>query len=365
MKIAILINTPAQVHFFKNIAKKLNENGNKVIFLARDYGETLSVLDGIGIKYFIFSKSLKSKIGEILGFPFNAFRVYKYLSSINPDLVLGSVGIESFTSFFLKKPAIAFNDSEPHVNNFLSLEYKVFMPFINSIITPDTFLDDLGKKQIKVKSYKELAYLHPRYFTPDENIYDILKIDKNEEYIILRFNAFDAVHDIGMESFPLDKKRKLVKELEKYARVFISSEHEIHKDFEKYTLRIPKHKIHDCLYYAKMLVTDTQTMTTEAGILGTPVIRCNSFVGPKDMGNFIELENKYKLIFNYRNPDQAIEKAIALIQEPNIKSDWSKKKQKFFNEKVDITAFMVWYIENYPNSFKEMKNKPEIQDRFR
>jgi predicted glycosyltransferase len=146
--------------------------------------------------------------------------------------------------------------------------------------------------------------------------------------------------------------------------VFISAEKKVPKDLEKYLLNIPKQKIHDCLYYANMLVTDTQTMTTEAGILGTPVVRCNSFVGPNDMGNFIELEKKYKLIFSIRKPGDAIEKAITLIQDPNIKRNWSKQRQKLLNDKVDITAFMVWYIENYPESFREMKDNPEIQYKF-
>jgi len=106
-------------------------------------------------------------------------------------------------------------------------------------------------------------------------------------------------------------------------------------------------------------------MTTEAGILGTPVIRCNTFVGKNDMGNFIELEQKYKLIFSYRNPDRAIEKALSLIQDKDIKKEWIEKKQKLLNDKIDITAFIVWYIENYPQSFREMKDNPDIQYKFR
>jgi hypothetical protein len=147
--------------------------------------------------------------------------------------------------------------------------------------------------------------------------------------------------------------------------VFISAEKKVPQDLEKYLLNIPKHKIHDCLYYAKMCVTDTQTMTTEAGILGTPVIRCNSFVGKNDMGNFIELEQQYKLIFSYRDPEQAIEKALILIKDKDIKKEWNEKKQKLLSDKIDITAFLVWYIENYPESFREMKNNPETQYRFK
>lgn len=365
MNIGIFVYTPAQVHFYKNIAKNLEENGNNVIFLARDYGDTLPVMDEIGIKYHVFSKSSESKFSKMIDLPFSFFRAYGYLNNIKPDILLGSCGVESHTSLLFKIPSIAFSDSEPHINIFFLIQYKIFMPFTNSIITPDSFLDDLGKKQIKVESFKELSYLHPNFFKPDASIFDLLKIDKNEEFVILRFNAFDAIHDTGIGSFSLEEKRKLVKKLEKYARVFISSEKKIPKDLEKYMLRIPKHKIHDCLYYAKLIITDTQTMTTEAGILGTPAIRCNSFVGKNDMGNFTELEQKYGLIFNYRSPIQAIQKAEELIQNPNLKEEWKSKKQKLLNDKINLTAFMVWYIENFPKSFKEMKENPDLQYRFK
>ena len=365
MKVGIFVYTPAQTHFYKNIAKSLEDKGNKVIFLARDYGENIAVLNGSGIKYFIFSKPSKSKISKILDLPFSVFKAYNYLHSFKPDIILGSCGCQSFVSLFLKKPSIAFNDSEPHISLSFLIQFKIFLPFTDSIISPDSFLDDLGEKQIKVNSFKELSYLHPNFFKPDASIFDLLKIDKNEEFLILRFNAFDAVHDPGIESFSLEEKIKLVKKLEKYARVFVSSEKKVPKDLEKYKLDIPKHRIHDCLYYAKLIITDTQTMTTEAGILGTPAIRCNSFVGKNDMGNFIELEQKYGLIFNYRSPIQAIKKAEELIQDPNLREEWRKRKQKLLNDKINLTAFMVWFVENFPESFKKMKEKPELQYRFK
>jgi uncharacterized protein len=365
MNIGIFINTPAQVHFFKNIANALEKKGHTIEFLARDYLETLPVMNGIGLKFFTYAESPERKIAKITDLPRNVLTAYKLLKRNKPKMLLGFGGQESYSGFFLRCPSIVFQDSEPHINLAYLIQYTMFMPFVNSIITTKTFTDDLGKKQIKVDSYKELAYLHPRYFKPDKNIFNLLKIKENENFVVVRFNGFDAVHDAGVCSFSLEEKRRLIYELQKYARVFISAEKKVPKDLEKYLLDIPKQKIHDCLYYAKMLVTDTQTMTTEAGILGTPVIRCNSFVGTNDMGNFIELEHKYKLIFSYRNPNLAIEKALALIQDPNIKKEWNKKKQKLLNDKIDITAFMVWYIETYPESFREMKDNPEIQYRFR
>lgn len=364
MNIGIFVNTPAQAHFFKNIVKILEKKGHIVNFLVRDYGETVDIMRAFGFNFFLYSRPPIRKTGKIISLPMDLLTANKFLQRNKPEIVLGFGGHEAYTGFLLQRPSIVFQDSEPHINLAYLLQYKMFMPFVNSIVTTLTFTDNLGKKQIKVDSFKEISYLHPRYFTPDKTIFDSLNINKNEEFVIIRFNAFDAVHDTGIGSFSLEQKRCLIEKLEKHTRIFISAEKEIPNDFKKYLLNIPKQKIHDCLYFAKLLITDTQTMTTEAGILGTPVVRCNSFVGKNDMGNFIELEHKYNLIFSFRNPNHAIEKALAILEDHTIKQQWKEKKQRLLNDKIDITAFMVWYIENYPMSFKEMKVNPDIQKKF-
>jgi predicted glycosyltransferase len=99
-------------------------------------------------------------------------------------------------------------------------------------------------------------------------------------------------------------------------------------------------------------------MATESAILGTPSIYVSSLVGT--MGNFIELEQKYGLIFNYNDPDKAMNKAMELIQKPDIKKEWKKKREKLLTDKIDVTAFVVKLIENYPDSFKEMKENPPV-----
>ena len=35
------------------------------------------------------------------------------------------------------------------------------------------------------------------------------------------------------------------------------------------------------------------------------------------------------------------------------------------SEKIDVTTFMVWFIENYPGSVKTMKDDPDYQLRFK
>jgi predicted glycosyltransferase len=132
-------------------------------------------------------------------------------------------------------------------------------------------------------------------------------------------------------------------------------------DLEKYELKVSPEKMHDVLYYARLLFCDSQTMATEAGVLGTPAVRCNSFVGVNDMGNFIELENKYGLIYNFSDENKALSCALSLLKTPDIKTEWVKRQKILLNDKIDVTAFMIWFIENYPRSIIEMKEHPEVQ----
>ena len=47
------------------------------------------------------------------------------------------------------------------------------------------------------------------------------------------------------------------------------------------------------------------------------------------------------------------------------KEVWEKRRKKMLADKIDVTAFMVWLIENYPESVKIMKKNPDYQLRFR
>ncbi|MGB4341711.1 MAG: DUF354 domain-containing protein [Dysgonamonadaceae bacterium] len=352
LKIAFFLNTPAHVHLHKNVIRSLESKGHQVFILARNYGDTVNLLDEMGFEYSVYANVPTSKYGKILALPFNVLTAYNFLRKKKPDLLIGMGVYSAYTSRLLNKSCIIFNDSEP-----TPFQFMLFKPFVDVILTPSSFTKDLGPKHIKFNSFKEIAYLHKNYFVPDANIYDFLGINQNEDYVLLRFNAFDAVHDLGISGFSIDQKRTLVNELSKHARVFISSELKLPEDFDKYLLKIPKSRIHDILYYAKLVVADTQTITTESAVLGTPVIRYNSFVSKKDMGNFIELENKYHLIFNFNDPEKAINKAVQLVQNPNLKNEWKQRRDKLLADKVDATQFLVSFIGNYPESMKKIQDK--------
>lgn len=79
------------------------------------------------------------------------------------------------------------------------------------------------------------------------------------------------------------------------------------------------------------------------------------------MGNFIELEGTYGLLYSFTDGDAALSKAIEILEDPESKEKWRTKRDRLLADKIDVTAFMVWFVENYPRSFTEMKERPEVQ----
>ncbi|MGB4094454.1 MAG: hypothetical protein WBJ99_01295, partial [Bacteroidales bacterium] len=71
------------------------------------------------------------------------------------------------------------------------------------------------------------------------------------------------------------------------------------------------------------------------------------------------------LLFGFRNSDGVLEKSIELLNTPNLKQEYQQRRQKMLSDKIDVTAFMVWFVENYPESAKIMKENPDYQWRFR
>ena len=280
----------------------------------------------------------------------------KLIRYYNPGLLVGVLDpYIAQVGMLTGKPSIIFTDTEhAKLANWLTF------PFATTICTPSCFKEKLGLKQIRYNGYHELAYLHPNYFKPDPSVLDELNLTKNDKFIILRFVSWGASHDIRQKGLDTNTRKNYVKKLEDYGSVFITSEAKLTKDFEKYVIRVPPEKIHDLLYYATMYIGEGATMATEAGILGTPPIYLSSLVGT--MGNFDELEKEYELVYSFTDPNKALKKAIELLEDKNLKSEWQKKREKLLKEKIDVTKWMTDFIERYPESFNEYK-KEGINDK--
>ena len=350
MKIIVTMGTPAQFYFFKYAIGELVERGHNILIASRETEAVVQLLNNSGFNYKSLGKRRNSNyLGIMLLQLEEEFRLLKLARRFKPDYLIAFTGIgASHIGRLIGKPSIVFTDSEGStISNILSF------PFASVIITPSSFRKKIGRKHVRFNGFKELAYLHPNYFKPDISIYDELGLAKDDKFIVVRFNAFKAFHDIGKRGFTFNKKIELINQLSDYARVFVSAERGLPPELHSYILPTSPHRIHQVLYYAQLLVSDSATMNTESAVLGTPSITCLS--NADQFGNFIELEYKYDLLYAISEPERAITKAIELIKQPDLKKKWAKKRLALLEDKIDVTRFMVDFIENYPESYKNYR----------
>jgi predicted glycosyltransferase len=64
------------------------------------------------------------------------------------------------------------------------------------------------------------------------------------------------------------------------------------------------------------------------------------------------------------NEEAILKKVNELLNTPNLKKAFQLKKEKMLSEKVDVTKFIIWLIENYPASITKLKADPKYQGTF-
>ena len=198
---------------------------------------------------------------------------------------------------------------------------------------------------------------------PNPAILTEVDLDDGDPFIIIRFVSWDASHDVGQQG--ISDKVGLVKALEEYGRVLITSEGDLPPGITTIPDRISPEKLHDLLYYAMMYVGEGATTASECAVLGTYAIYVNAL----SLGYIVEEDERYHLVSDFSRR-VCTEKTILpeikkLLQNPNIVKEGKRKAAILVQDKIDVTAFMVWLIEHYPEDVDIMKNHPEIQRQFR
>jgi len=351
VRIIFGVGHPKQVHFRKNIVRSLIKDGHEVMILATDKDVTLQLLSSYGLDYVVYGEHRKSMAKKVYGMVNRTYNALVVAKRFKPDILIAGTPYLAYVSKMLRKPHIMLTDTE-HAN----LEYLLTYLFTDVILTPSCFKGKINpKKHVIYDGYEELAYLHSNYFTPDPSVLDDVGLSEGDKFIVLRFVAWKASHDIGDYGF--SNKKNVVEVLEKYGKIFITSESKLPKEFEKYRILIPPEKIHNLLYYANMFIGESAPMSTESAILGTPAL----FVSTSRRGYTDELESKYDMLYTFSDPhnaqEQALEKAIGLLEDGNTKEKWQKKRKKLLNDKIDVTKFMTEFIENYPESFYNLRKR--------
>lgn len=363
-RVLIYLGHPAQYHFFKNSIFLLKKKGSKVKVLikTKDILEYLLNEDGIDYKNIQSIPRGNSQLSILMAAFRRTFAVVKEAKRIKADILVGTDSSVAQTAFILRKDSITvLEDDDDVIRNLARLTY----PFTSCILVPRVCnTGPYDRKRIAYDGYMKLAYLHPNFFTPNESI--IHEYGIHEKFILIRLSQLSAHHDINIRGLNFKVIEEIITLAEKANyNIYITSESKIDDRFSQYKLNIRFNDMHHVLAVAGILISDSQSMSMEAAMLGVPSLRFSDFAGRISV--LEELEHKYGLTYGIPtdNPSKLINKLKEFLSNSNLKDDFVSRRKKMLADKINVTSFLTWFIDNYPESKKIMKENPDYQYKFR
>jgi predicted glycosyltransferase len=339
-KILFYLGHPAHYHFFSRVFKQLQPDQYVIAIKSKDVLEQL--LKENHLPFINIDKDAKgagrSFIKMFKDLLLRSFRLYKIARKHRATLLAASAVEIAIIGKWLGIPSyVFFEDDFEKIKPFA----KIAGPLATVLVCPDCCSAwKWNHKKTGYAGYHELAYLHPDHFTPDESVaFGIL--EKGKRNFLLRFSQLGAYHDKGISGLTDDKAMQLVNLLSSHGKVLITSERPLPPLLEPYRIAIKASDIHHVLAFADLYIGDSQTMTAEAAVLGTPALRFNDFV--RELSYLEELEFRYDLTYGFKTNefDSLIEKAKQLLAVPDLKESWAAKRNKMLSEKINVAQFFT------------------------
>jgi predicted glycosyltransferase len=338
MRVLIDVSHPALAHVFGHVIPAFHARGHETLVVARDKDVTLALLDAYGIARQVLAPAARTQRGRLRELLVREARLLALGRRFRPHLITGTSVHAARAGLLLRSRSAILNDDDAAaVPLFRWLAY----PLASAIVTPTALAHERwGRRHILYPSYHALFYLHPDRFRADPDVRRDLGIPDSQPYAILRLSALEAHHDRGVKGVSPAFLRAIVDGVGRRIRVFVSSEKPLSPEFEPLRITLRPERIHHALAGAAFFLGDSQTMTAEAAVLGTPAFRINDFVGR--ISYLRELE-EYELAFGFRPSEEkaallAVERVLAL---PARAAVFAARRQKLLSEKIDPVPWFV------------------------
>lgn len=355
MNLLVYCGHPAQYHFFKNALSILRDRGHeiKILIKSKDVLENLVRNDGWQYENIQTAARGNSKPAILWASLKRTAAVVKIAWRFKADILAGTDSSIAQAAWFLHKPSFTtLEDDVEIISNLAKLTY----PFTRHILVPKVCrVGKWERKKIGYEGYMKLAYLHPNYFRPDKGIVDNYGLP--EDYILIRLAKLTAHHDEGIKGLSKNTVINLINIAERYGvKAFISAEAELDEQMKPYALRINPSDIHHIMAHSRLLVSDSQSMSVEAAMMGVPSLRFSDFAGRISV--LEELEHKYGLTFGIKTSesDKLLSTADEIIGDPGNKSTFQTRHKMLLDDKIDVTAMLVDLFGNYPQSLQKFNS---------
>ncbi len=338
-KILVGLGHPAHYHLFKHII--LNKTFDTIV-VCSDKDILIELLELNHVDYIKLTKrdSSKNLFLKFLKIFLSSIRLIRIVKKERPELLVGCLTQISWAGWFCKKKVLFFAEDD---FAYTKIQGKMTYPFVTHVVTAKGVnVGPYSRKQITYPSYQKLAYLHPDNLAPENGQHLIDKYKLAKDFFIIRLVNLSAHHDKNISGICTEELEKIVSQLCKIGQVIISAEKKLDPQWSKFQIPLDINDIHHLMKISRGVISDSQSMTVEAALLGVPNIRINDF---KDKISILkELEYTFELTKSFfPNTIQEIE-IEEFVSQNSI--TWQKRKEYLLENKINPLPF-------YENLIKE------------
>lgn len=277
MKVWVDCTAAAHPLVLRPIIERLEAQGHDVFITAREYGQTLGILDRLGLPYTTVGEhGGASRLGKAWALGTRSSRLARVVWDQQPQLAIGHGSVDlAVVSAIFRVPSVQMQDYE-----FARLQRQIAFRLARRVLAPESIpvdrLKRIGAKPAKLIRYpglKEEYYLAD--FEPDPAVFGELGLDREKILVVVRpppeTSEYHARNDLYAETI-----RRLAAAAGEAEAVIIprtDAQGAAARAIGAANLIVPERAIdaQSLIAYADLVVSAGGTMNREAVALGTPV----------------------------------------------------------------------------------------------
>ncbi len=336
MNILFDLNHPVDMNCLKPAIQILADQGNTIVITYRPRGKLRAILESEMSRFTIVQMG-KHKSGfllKIIGQLERDWQFVRFYKKNKIDLSIGT-STNAIASWLMGIPHLALEDD---------FEYKIPFYHANLFSKRHIMPDHIRVNRKNIYHYrgvKELAYLHPKYFTPHSGALNEYGL-KPGEYAFVRKIAkvslnYKKEDNLNMEIIEYIRHKKL--------KILLSLEDKQLEDVYKkqcIVLKEPLADIYSLMKYARLAISSGDSLARESSLLAVPTI----YAGGRKMvvnDELIALGCMFK-----EDTAEQIKRRIDFLVNEDIKVELEKKiKHKMEHEWEDPTQVLLKHIADF------------------
>ena len=273
----IWVDCTAAAHplVLRPLIERLEAQGHEVFITARRYGQTLGILDRLGMAYTVVGEhGGASKLGKVRALGGRSARLARLVWQRRPDLAIGHGSVDlAVVSAAYRIPSVQMQDYE-----FAQLQRQIAFRLARRVLAPETIpperlakLGAKGEKLVRYPGLKEEYYLAG--FEPDAAVLEELGLDREKVLVVVRPPPETSEYHARNDLYAATIERLAASEAQAVVIPRTEEQGAAVRARDAANLIVPARAIdaQSLIAHADLVVSAGGTMNREAVALGTPV----------------------------------------------------------------------------------------------